>query len=153
MVVAFVLSFFTSMGGVSGAFLLLPFQVSILGFTSPAVSPTNLVFNIVAIPSGVYSYIKEQRMAWPLAVIIIAGTLPGLYIGALVRINYLHNPKNFKFFVGLVLLYIGARLLYDLIPREAVKKTKTDLLEENFQEMSRRQIRKRLQPKEQTLWG
>ena len=39
--VAFAVSFFTSMGGVSGAFLLLPFQVSVLGFTSPAVSPTN----------------------------------------------------------------------------------------------------------------
>lgn len=35
-VVAFVVSFFTSMGGVSGAFLLLPFQVSFLHFTSPA---------------------------------------------------------------------------------------------------------------------
>jgi hypothetical protein len=30
--VAFVLSFFTSMGGVSGAFLIQPFQISILGF-------------------------------------------------------------------------------------------------------------------------
>ena len=49
--VAFVISLFTSMGGVSGAFLLLPFQMSFLGFTSPAVSPTNLVFNIVAIPA------------------------------------------------------------------------------------------------------
>jgi len=29
--VAFLVSFFTSMGGVSGAFLLLPFQVSFLG--------------------------------------------------------------------------------------------------------------------------
>lgn len=63
-IVAFVVSFFTSMGGVSGAFLLLPFQVSVLGFTSPSVSPTNLVYNIVAIPSGVYRYIKEGRMAW-----------------------------------------------------------------------------------------
>jgi len=42
--VGFVISFFTSMGGISGAFLILPFQVSVLGFTSPAVSPTNLVF-------------------------------------------------------------------------------------------------------------
>ena len=67
LMVAFVVSFFTSMGGVSGAFLLLPFQISILGFTSPAVSPTNLVYNIVAIPSGVYRYIREGRMAWPLA--------------------------------------------------------------------------------------
>jgi len=36
--VAFVVSFFTSMGGVSGAFLLLLFQMSVLGLTSPAVS-------------------------------------------------------------------------------------------------------------------
>ena len=36
--VAFAISFFTSTGGVSGAFLLLPFQMSVLGFTSPAVS-------------------------------------------------------------------------------------------------------------------
>jgi uncharacterized membrane protein YfcA len=49
--VAFVVSFFTSMGGISGAFLLLPFQVSFLRFTSPSVSATNFVFNIVAIPS------------------------------------------------------------------------------------------------------
>ncbi|MBI5253753.1 MAG: TSUP family transporter, partial [Euryarchaeota archaeon] len=63
--VAFVISFFTSMGGVSGAFLLLPFQMSVLNFTSPAVSATNFVYNIVAIPSGVYRYLREGRMAWP----------------------------------------------------------------------------------------
>lgn len=40
-VVAFVVSFITSMGGVSGAFLLLPFQVSMLGYTAPSVSATN----------------------------------------------------------------------------------------------------------------
>lgn len=53
------------LGGVSGAFLLLPFQVSILGYTAPSVSGTNQVFNIVAIPSGVYPYIREGRMLWP----------------------------------------------------------------------------------------
>ncbi|MGB8719233.1 MAG: hypothetical protein WCD46_07970, partial [Desulfobacterales bacterium] len=36
--VACVISFFTSMGGVSGAFLLLPFQVSFLGYSAPSVS-------------------------------------------------------------------------------------------------------------------
>jgi len=54
--VAFVISVFTSMGGLSGAFLILPFQVSILGFTGPAVSPTNLVYNIIAIPGGVLRF-------------------------------------------------------------------------------------------------
>lgn len=135
-IVAFVVSFFTSMGGVSGAFLLLPFQVSVLGFTSPSVSPTNLVYNIVAIPSGVYRYIKEGRMAWPLAWVIIAGTLPGVFIGAVFRIKYLPDPKKFKFFVGCVLLYIGIRLLCDLMEKATAKKMKTKVLEERFKERS-----------------
>ena len=122
--VAFVASFLSSMGGLSGAFLLLPFQVSILGFTSPAVSPTNLVYNIVAIPSGVYRYIKEGRMAWILAGIIIAGTIPGVFMGAILRIKYLPDPKRFKFFVGCVLLYIGFRLVQNLFQSKKEKSIK-----------------------------
>ena len=112
--VAFVISFFTSMGGVSGAFLLLPFQVSFLGYTAPSVSATNHVFNILAIPSGVYRYIREGRMLWPLTWAVIIGTLPGVFIGAWIRIVYLPDPGNFKLFVGFVLLYIGWRLLLDI---------------------------------------
>ncbi len=113
--VAFVISFFTSMGGVSGAFLLLPFQMSVLKYTSPSVSATNFVFNIVAIPSGVYRYIKEGRMAWPLTWMIIIGTLPGVFIGYYLRVLYLPDPKVFKVFVGSVLLYIGIHLIYEII--------------------------------------
>lgn len=108
------------MGGVSGAFLLLPFQVSILGYTSPSVSATNQVFNIVAIPSGVYRYIREGRMLWPLTLAVTIGTLPGVFIGAWVRIEYLPNPKSFKMFVAVILLYIGYRLAVD-----AIRKKKT----------------------------
>lgn len=116
-IVAFSVSFVTSMGGVSGAFLLLPFQVSFLGYTAPSVSATNQVFNIVAIPSGVYRYIKEGRMLWPLTWAVIIGTLPGVFIGAWIRVVYLPNPKAFKLFVGVVLLYIGWRLLRDILSR------------------------------------
>ena len=130
--VALIVSFFTSMGGVSGAFLLLPFQVSVLGFTSPSVSPTNLVYNIMAIPSGVYKYIREGRMAWPLALVIIVGTLPGVFIGAILRIRYLPDPKNFKFFAGCVLLYVGVRLLSTLTERGGKKMIKAKELEEQF---------------------
>jgi uncharacterized membrane protein YfcA len=142
LIVSFVVSFFTSMGGVSGAFLLLPFQVSFLGFASPSVSPTNLVYNIVAIPSGVYRYVREGRMAWPLVWIIIAGTLPGVFIGAVLRIHYLPDPKNFKFFAGCVLLYIGLRLIYDLTPSASVQKEKTKALEERFKERSKQSVGK-----------
>lgn len=122
--VALVVSFFTSMGGVSGAFLLLPFQVSYLNYTSPGVSGTNHLFNVIGIPSGVYRYVKEKRMAWPIAWVIIIGTVPGIIIGYYVRIKILSDPKSFKFFVGLVLFYIGIRLFLDVFKKKKTAQAK-----------------------------
>jgi hypothetical protein len=120
-VAAFVVSFFTSMGGVSGAFLLLPFQMSFLGYTAPSVSATNQLFNIVAIPSGVYRYLKEKRMVWPLTWVVVVGTLPGVLIGAVIRVSYLPDPRHFKVFAGLVLGYIGFRMIRDLLKQKEKK--------------------------------
>jgi uncharacterized membrane protein YfcA len=109
--VALAISFFTSMAGISGAFLLLPFQMSVLGFTSPAVSATNHVYNVVAIPSGVARYVKEGRMLWPLAWIIVGGSLPGVVLGTVVRVRLLPDPRAFRLFAGLVLLFVAVRML------------------------------------------
>lgn len=116
--VAFGISFFTSMGGVSGAFLLLPFQMSFLGYVNPSVSATNQVFNIVAIPSGVFRYCKEGRMVWPLTWVVVLGTLPGVFIGAFLRVAYLPDPAQFKLFAGAVLFYIGGKLAKSLLEKD-----------------------------------
>jgi len=136
-VVAFVISFFTSMGGVSGAFLLLPFQMTFLGYTNPSVSATNQLFNIVAIPSGVYRYVKEGRMVWPLTWIVTAGTLPGVFIGAIVRVAYLPDPKHFKLFAAGVLLYIGVKIVRDLLKKDKGGEGKADS-ERGFQQLVRK---------------
>jgi len=115
--VAFIVALATTPAGISGAFLLLPFQMSVLGFVSPAVTPTNLIYNVVAVPGGVERYIKEHRMVWPLAWAIVAGTLPGVFLGAVIRIRYLPDPRYCKVFIGCVLLYLGVRLLKDAIRR------------------------------------
>lgn len=117
--VALAISSLTASGGISGAVLLLPFQVSVLGYTGPGVSPTNLIYNIVAIPGGVYRYIREGRMTWPLTWTVIAGTLPGVFFGALIRVRYLPDPRRFKLFAGCVLMYLGVRLLYEFARRRA----------------------------------
>ncbi len=134
--VSLVISFLTSMGGISGAFLLLPFQMSVLNYTAPSVSGTNHVYNIVAIPSGVYRYIKEGRMAWPLTWVVIAGTLPGVFIGYYLRVFYLPDPKIFKLFVGCVLLYIGIRLFKELIRGLKGRPSGAQALEEKFKAKS-----------------
>nr|WP_320016071.1 sulfite exporter TauE/SafE family protein [uncultured Desulfobacter sp.] len=119
--VAFGISFFTSMGGISGAFLLLPFQMSFLGYVNPSVSATNQLFNIVAIPSGVFRYWREGRMVWPLTWVVVLGTLPGVFIGAILRVAYLPDPARFKLFASAVLFYIGVKMTKDLL-----KKIKTE---------------------------
>jgi uncharacterized membrane protein YfcA len=114
------------MSGVSGAFLLLPFQVSYLGFDTPSVSATNHLFNITAIPGGVYRYIREGRMAWPLTWAVIIGTVPGVLAGTVIRTRFLLDPTFFKRFIGIVLLYIGGTLL-----RAAQGKKKQEKQREN----------------------
>ena len=133
--VAFVISVFTSLGGISGAFLILPFQVSVLGFTSPAVSATNHVYNIVATPGGVWRYVREGRMVWPLAWIVVIGTLPGVFVGAIIRITYLPDPRDFKLFVGVVLCYIGVRLSRDLLDRSRGQSNRS--AETRFEQLAR----------------
>jgi uncharacterized membrane protein YfcA len=134
--VAFVISLFTSTAGVSGAILILPFQVSILGFTSPAVSSTNLVYNIVAIPPGVVRYIREGRMNWPVTLVVLLGTLPGLYFGALARVRWMLDPALFKLFVGCVLVYLGLRLVYE--QTSAARKRHRRIIE--FEESVRQRL-------------
>jgi uncharacterized protein len=58
-VAAFVLAAVATPAGISGAVLLLPFQVSVLGTPSPAVTPTNLLYNVVATPGALYRYWRQ----------------------------------------------------------------------------------------------
>ena len=115
--VSFVISFFSSMAGVTGAFLILPFQMSVLGFTTPSVSATNFVYNVVGTPGGIIRYLREGRMVWPLAFAITIGTLPGVLAGYYIRVLYLPEPRNFKLFVGIILLYLGVRVIQKVLHR------------------------------------
>jgi len=119
--VAFIISFFTSMGGISGAFLLLPFQMSVLGFTSPSVTATNFLYNVTGTPGGVYRYARECRFVWPVAILIVTGIIPGVLVGYYLRITYLPDPKSFKFFVGCILLLIAFKLLIETLNGKVAK--------------------------------
>ncbi|MFN4196544.1 MAG: sulfite exporter TauE/SafE family protein [Caldimicrobium sp.] len=112
--VSFLLALFCSTAGVSGAFLLLPFQVSILHYLSPSVSATNHLFNVIAIPSGVYRYWKEKRLYYPITLLITIGTFPGVILGYILRITLFESLKNFKLLIGTVLFIIAAKLLYEV---------------------------------------
>lgn len=111
---AMVIAFFTSMVGISGAFLLVPFQMSVLGFASPSASATNLVFNLLAIPGGMYRYWRENRLFWPLALLITAGGAPGTFAGAWLRTHWLADRTTFEPFVAAILAYLAWRMLANI---------------------------------------
>jgi len=124
--VAFAISFFSSMAGITGAFLILPFQMSVLGFVTPSVSATNFLYNVVGTPGGILRYMREGRMVWPLALAITIGTLPGVLVGYYIRVRFLPDPKAFKLFVGLILLYVGVRVI-----KKILQKVKSEGAEQN----------------------
>lgn len=93
--------------GVSGAVFLLPVQLSVLAVPSPAVTPTNLMFNIVATPGALLRYRRHGRLDSPLTRQLVAGTLPGVIVGALIRVFAVPGPREFRLIVAAVLLPLG----------------------------------------------
>jgi uncharacterized protein len=107
---ALVISAVSAPAGVSGAVLLLPFQVSVLGTPSPAVTPTNLLYNVVATPGALYRYWRQGQAGGSLAAVLIAGTLPGVVAGSFIRVELLPGPRVFELVIGAVLLPLGCWL-------------------------------------------
>jgi uncharacterized membrane protein YfcA len=104
---AFVIAVLATPAGISGAVLLLPFQVSVLGTPSPAVTPTNLLYNVVATPGALYRYWRQGQTGGRLSLVLIAGTLPGVIAGSVIRVELLPSPHVFEFVVAAVLLPLG----------------------------------------------
>jgi uncharacterized membrane protein YfcA len=59
---ALALALVTTPAGVSGAVLLPPIQLSVLHVPGPAVTPTNRLFNVAAVPGGLLRFWHERRL-------------------------------------------------------------------------------------------
>jgi uncharacterized membrane protein YfcA len=107
---AFIVSAIATPAGISGAVLLLPFQVSVLGTPSPAVTPTNLLYNVVSTPGALYRYRRQHQTGGHLALLLISGTLPGVVAGSVIRVEVVPGPRVFYLLVAVLLLPLGVWL-------------------------------------------
>ncbi len=108
---AYVIALVTTPAGISGAVLLLPFQVSVLGTPSPSVTPTNLLYNVVATPGALYRYWRQGQTGGRLTPVLIAGTLPGVIAGSFIRVKLLPGARVFDLVVAAVLIPLGVWLV------------------------------------------
>jgi uncharacterized protein len=102
-----ILATVTAPVGVSRAVFLLPVQLSILQVPNPAVTPTNLLFNIVATPGALLRYRRAASLSSPLTKVLLGGTVPGVIVGAVIRVFLIPGPRLFRLVVAAILLPLG----------------------------------------------
>jgi uncharacterized membrane protein YfcA len=105
---------------VSGAVFLLPAQLSLLNVPSPAVTPTNLLFNVVAVPGALARYGRRRVTGSRLSRRLVAGTIPGVVIGAVIRVFVVPGGTVFRVLIAVFLLPLGVWLLVRSGPVEHV---------------------------------
>ncbi|MFF9300822.1 TSUP family transporter [Streptomyces althioticus] len=106
-----VISVATTPAGVSGAVFLLPVQLSVLGVPSPAVTPTNLLFNVVAGPGALLRHHRTGLLRDPLTRRLVSGTLPGVVVGAAVRVFAVPGATVFRLLIAVLLVPLGLWLI------------------------------------------
>ena len=111
LIAAYLIAVVTTPAGISGAVLLLPFQISVLATPSPAVTPTNLLYNVIATPGALYRYWRQGQTGGRLALVLIAGTLPGVVAGSVIRVKLIPGPRVFALVVAAVLIPLGIWLV------------------------------------------
>jgi uncharacterized membrane protein YfcA len=112
----FVISVVTTPVGVSGAVFLLPVQLSVLNVANPAVTATNLLFNVVSGPGALLRYRRRGGLGGPLTRLLLLGTVPGVVVGALLRVFAVPGPGVFRLIVAVLLLPLGLWLCLAVPP-------------------------------------
>ena len=107
----FLVATVTTPVGVSGAVFLLPVQLSVLGVANPQLTPTNLVFNVVSGPAALVRYARRRQLDRALALQLITGSVPGVVLGALLRVYVVADPQVFRLLAAAVLVPTGLLIL------------------------------------------
>jgi hypothetical protein len=107
---AFLIAALTTPVGVSGAVFLVPIQVSVLHTPSPSLTPTNLLYNVIATPGALLRYRLGAVLRDPLTITLLTGTLPGVVVGSVLRVEVLAGPQAFYLVIAAVLLPLGVWL-------------------------------------------
>ena len=119
-VIAFLVTTITTPAGVSGAVFLLPVQIGVLHVPNPALTPTNLLYNVLSTPGALARFAREGRLGSPLTRALLIGTVPGVLLGAVLRVELLSGPRAFLLIVAAVLGPLGAWLASGRMPQRGV---------------------------------
>lgn len=125
--------------GAAGGLFTAAFQITVIGTkgavginAANAVKPTNLFLTLCSPITGVWTYFKEGRLAWPVALFFVGGILLGAFwIGPTYSAKYL-PMKAYKFYLGFFCLILFIKLWYESTKRSIEKKKAIKAIVEKF---------------------
>jgi uncharacterized membrane protein YfcA len=109
--IAFGVAAVSTPAGISGAVFLLPVQVSVLHVPNPALTPTNLLYNVLATPGALVRFAQAGRLRTPLTRALLLGSVPGVIAGSIIRVELLPGRRALMIVVAAVLVPVSVSLL------------------------------------------
>lgn len=125
--------------GAAGGLFTAAFQITIIGTNgmvgvnaANAVKPTNMFLTLCSPITSVWSYFKEGRLAWPVALFFVSGILLGAFwIGPTYSAKYL-PMKAYKFYLGFFCLILFIKLWMESTKKSLEKKKAVGAIVKKF---------------------
>lgn len=118
-------------GEASGIFAL-PYSMSVLQFSSVAVSPTTLVVTFLNPFGALLGFWRNRQWNWDLAKWLCLGAVLGAPIGPFIRVYLLNDPVPFKAAIGLALLIMSIHLCMQVTPWYLKRTVRQRAFKEKF---------------------
>lgn len=136
---AFIIGILFVIMGAAGGLFTAAFQITAIGTNGPiginagnTIKPTNLFLTLCSPISGLLSYFKEKRFAYPVAIPFAIGIVIGaFFIGPPLSAKYL-NLAAFKFYLGMICLVIGIKLYIESLASSIEKKKAMKAIVQKF---------------------
>lgn len=74
--------------------------------------PTNLLYKVVATPGALHRNWRAGADGWSTTRLLMLGTLPGVVVGSIIRVELRPNASRFDVVIASVLIPLGAWLLF-----------------------------------------
>lgn len=125
--------------GAAGGLFTAAFQITVLGTNgmvgvnaANAVKPTNMFLTLCSPITSVWTYFKEGRLAWPVALFFVSGILIGAFwIGPEYSAKYL-PMKAYKFYLGFFCLILFIKLWLESTKKSIEKKKAIKAIVQKF---------------------
>ncbi len=136
---AFIIGVLFVIMGAAGGLFTAAFQITVIGTKGPiginagnTIKPTNLFLTLCSPITGLMSFVKEKRFAYPVAIPFAIGIVTGaFFIGPPLSAKYL-NLADFKFYLGIICFVIGVKLFIESLPGSIAKKKAMKAIVQKF---------------------